>query len=317
MVTTSEFSKIARIEAILRRECREVSLSMGDDCAVLRPTDKPRVWTVDSAIAGVHFSRDFMSLDHIAQRAFAAAASDVAAMGGRAVAALSALTLPCTFTDDELTELVTGLARASDRFACPIVGGNLARGSELSLTTTVLGECPVRVLTRSGAQLGDGVFVTGTVGGAALGLRALSAQRGQEAVFLPAIEQFLTPAARLDVALEVAGLASAAIDVSDGLLQDLEHLCRASRLGARIEAALLPLLAGFVDAAEGLQLDPFALALEGGEDYQLLFTAPRELVPAGLATWIGSVVAESEGVRVFERAGTERATGRGFDHFRG
>jgi thiamine-monophosphate kinase len=316
-VSTSEFAKIAQIDAILRRESREVSVSIGDDCAVLAASDRPRVWTVDSAVEGVHFSRAYMALTDIAQRAFAAAASDVAAMGGRAVAALSALTLPAAFGDDELTELVTGLARAADVCFCPIVGGNLARGCELSITTSVLGECPGRVLTRKGAQAGDGVFVTGTVGGAALGFRALSTGHGTEPQFALAIEQFLTPRARLDCARQVAEHATAAIDVSDGVVQDLEHLCRASGVGARIEAARLPWLPGFALAAGALSLDPLALALEGGEDYQLLFTAPRAAVPPTLATYIGAITAGDGGVQVLDERGQPRPRGRGFDHFAG
>jgi len=312
---SSEFARIAQIEAVLRRESREVSLSIGDDCAVLAPSDKPRVWTVDAAVQGVHFSRDYMALEDIAYRAFMAAASDVAAMGGRAVAALSALILPSTFSDAELQQLVLGLARASDDCACPIVGGNLARGGELSLTTSVLGECPSHVITRSGARLGDGLFVTGTLGGAALGLRALSAGRANDPTFAHEVARFLRPRARLDCALEVAACATAAIDISDGLMQDLEHLCRASHVGARVEASALPLLEGFADAARALSLDPIALALDGGEDYQILFSAPRTQVPAELGRWIGTITRQRDGVHVLDAHGNERPRGRGFDHF--
>jgi thiamine-monophosphate kinase len=312
---SSEFARIAQIEAVLRRESREVSLSIGDDCAVLAPSDKPRVWTVDTAVQGVHFSRDYMTLEHVAARAFSAAVSDVAAMGGRCVAALSALILPSTFSDPELQQLVVGLARASDEYGCPIVGGNLARGGELSLTTSVLGECPSAVITRSGARLGDGLFVTGTLGGAALGLCALSAGRAADPMFARGIEQFLRPRARLDCALDMAACATAAIDISDGLMQDLEHLCRASHAGARVEASALPLLEGFADAARALALDPIALALDGGEDYQILFSAPRTQVPPALARWIGTVTRERDGVHVLDAQGNERTRGRGFDHF--
>jgi thiamine-monophosphate kinase len=312
---SSEFARIAQIEAILRRESREVSLSIGDDCAVLSPSDKSRVWTVDAAVESVHFSRDYMALDDIAYRAFMAAASDVAAMGGRCVAALSALILPAAFSDAELTSLVTGLARAADLCGCPIVGGNLARGRELSLTTSVLGECPGQVITRSGAREGDGIFVTGALGGAALGFAALSSGRGAEAGFAREIEQFLRPRARLDCAAALARVATAAIDISDGLMQDLAHLCNASLVGARVEASALPLLAGFAEAARALSLDPIALALDGGEDYQLLFTAPRTEVPDELAHWIGTITDQDQGVRVLDAAGNERPHGRGFDHF--
>ncbi|MDB4988411.1 MAG: thiamine-phosphate kinase [Myxococcaceae bacterium] len=270
---------------------------------------------MDAAVEGVHFARAFMELEDIAYRAFMAAASDIAAMGGRATAALSALALPHSFSDEELRRLVSGLARAADECACPIVGGNLTRASELSLTTTVLGECPARVLSRAGAQLGDGIFVTGTVGGAALGLRLLQRGMPSERTFEPIIQRFLAPRARLDVALALAEVAHAAIDISDGLFQDLTHLCRASGVGAQLEAVALPLLEAFAEAASSIWLDPTALALEGGEDYEILFTAPHSSVPSGMAQRVGTVVDVSQGVQVFDRKGRPIATGNGFDHF--
>jgi thiamine-monophosphate kinase len=308
--------RITQIEALLRRTSGgAVTQGIGDDCAVLAPSALPRVWTVDTAVEGVHFERAFMELEDVAYRAFMAAASDIAAMGGRAVAALSALALPVSLSDEELTRLVRGLARAADECGCPIVGGNLSRASELSLTTSVLGECPARVLSRSAARVGDGVFVTGTLGGAALGLRLLQRGLPSERTFEPIIQRFLAPRARLDIALAVAELAHAAIDISDGLVQDLTHLCRSSRVGACIDAGALPVLSELAEAARSLWLDPVALALEGGEDYELLFTAPGEQVPSSLARCIGRVVEEREGVVVLDAQGRPLATGKGFDHF--
>jgi len=312
---SSEFKRITQIEALLRRPSDAVRLGIGDDCAVLAPSALPSVWTVDAAVEGVHFARHFMELEDIAYRAFMAAASDVAAMGGRATAALSALALPQSFSDHELRRLVTGLARAADECGCPIVGGNLARANELSLTTTVLGECPARIISRAGAKVGDGIFVTGTLGGAALGLRLLQRGMPSERAFEPIIQRFLAPRARLDVALALAEVAHAAIDVSDGLVQDLSHLCHASGVGARIDAAALPVLEELAEAAGTLWLDPIALALEGGEDYELLFTAERKRVPSSLARCIGSVVAIDDGVTVLDAQGKLVRTGNGFDHF--
>ncbi len=312
---SSEFARIEQLAALFARPSEEVPLAIGDDCAVLAPSALPRVWTIDAAIEGVHFSRAFMALDAVGFRAFMAAASDIAAMGGRAVAALSAWVLPVSFSDAELASLAQGLARAADACACAIVGGNLTRGGELSLTTSVLGECAGRVLTRAGARPGDAVFVTGTVGGAALGLRALERGWGREPRFAAAVANFVAPRARVDVASAIAALGTAAIDVSDGLLQDLGHLCRASQVGARIEAGALPLLPDFAARAAELALDPRALALQGGEDYELVFTAPRARVPSTLATCIGEVVAPEAGVLAVDERGTPLALGAGFDHF--
>jgi thiamine-monophosphate kinase len=298
-----EFTRIAEIEALLKRASNDVLVGIGDDCAVLAPSPHPRVWTVDAAVEGVHFTRTIMTLEDIGYRAFMAAASDIAAMGGRAVAAVSALILPTSLSDDELRQLVSGLARASDACACPIIGGNLARGSELSLTTSVFGECASKVITRDGARVGDHVYVTGTLGGSALGLHALIAGRRECA------EKYLAPRARLDLAAKLAEVASAAIDISDGTLQDLGHLCTASGVGAHVDVALLPLESA--ELARGLGLDPVSLALEGGDDYELLFTSAHELV---WATRIGTIV-EGTGAQVLESDGHAHRTSRGFDHF--
>lgn len=308
---SSEFARIALLEASLKQASNEVALGIGDDCAVLNPSAYPRVWTVDAMVEGVHFTRALMTLEQAAYRAFMAAASDLAAMGAAPVAALSALTLPSAFSDDELRLLASGLARAAQLCACPIVGGNLARAEELTLTTSVLGECRGPVITRQGARPGDGVFVTGPVGGSALGLRALQAGYS-DARFEAAISCFRAPRARLDLAAQVAAIASAAIDISDGLAQDLDHVCRASGVGIELDAASIPRLPGFAAAAQVLGVDPLALALSGGEDYELAFTAPA--APRELATRIGTVVA---GTRVCARdaQGRELVLAPGFDHF--
>lgn len=303
-MVSGEFTRIAQIEALLKRASNRVLLGIGDDCAVLAPSPYPQVWTTDAAVEEVHFSRSFMSLEQIGFRAFMAAASDVAAMGGRAVAALSALILPVAFSDEELHTLVRGIARAADACHCPVIGGNLARGRELSLTTSVLGECSKRVVTRSGARVGDGVYVTGALGGSALGLHALRAGRDGA--------RFLAPRARLDVASQLAEVASAAIDISDGTLQDLSHLCASSGVGARLEVVALPLEAGALEAARALNVDAVELALNGGEDYELLFTSSQT---PSWATRIGSIVAA--GLEVVEPDGSLRALGHGFDHFAG
>jgi thiamine-monophosphate kinase len=313
---SSEFARIALIEAIVGRASADVALGIGDDCAVLHPSGQVRVWTVDAAVEGVHFSRSLMSLEQAGYRAFMAAASDLAAMGARAVAALSALTLPVALSDQELTALTEGLARAADLCACPIVGGNLTRADQLTLTTSVIGECPAKVLTRSGARPGDGIYLSGAVGGAALGLQALRLGRGGDARFAAAIGRFLEPRARLDIALSLAELASAAIDVSDGLAQDLGHLCRASGVGARIDCAALPALSDFLACARALGCDPLQLALSGGEDYEIVFSSSAA-VPESLAVRIGVVTDQPARVLALDAAGREVALESGFDHFAG
>ena len=308
-----EFERIARLRSLYARPSQSVVLGIGDDCAVLAPSGCPRVWTVDAAVAGVHFDRRFTSLEAAGYRAFMAAASDLAAMGAQAVAALSALVLPRELSDAELDQLAGGIARAADACSCPVVGGNLARGGELSITTTVLGECTKRVLTRGGAQPGEHLYVTGPLGGAALGLARLSRGLVEPDAFAQA---FLFPRARLDLSAELAQHASSAIDVSDGLLADLTHLCQASGVRVELELGQVPTLPQMVRFADELGLDAGSLVLGGGEDYEVLFTGPPGL-PATLGTRIGSVHAGPTQVRVLDADGQVLAPrAGGFDHFR-
>jgi thiamine-monophosphate kinase len=310
-----EFERIARLRRLYERSSNAVMLGIGDDCAVLAPSDRPRVWTVDVAVSGVHFDLTFTSLEAAGYRAFMAAASDLAAMGARGVAALSSLVLPRELSDDELDRLAEGIARASDASSCPVVGGNLARGSELAITTSVLGECQGPVLRRDGARAGDFLYLTGPVGGAALGLVRL--QKGLSiAEPDPFTQAFLFPRARLDLSPLLAEHASSAIDVSDGLYADLTHLCQASGVRAELELSRVPTLPGFARHAEEVGLDASALMLGGGDDYEVLFTAPR-MLPEGLGTCIGKVSQGPGAVVVLDAQGQPLSLDQaGFDHFR-
>jgi thiamine-monophosphate kinase len=316
---STEHERVARIRQIFTRPSDAVVLGIGDDCAVLAASPLPQLWTVDAAVEGVHFSRTFMREDEIAYRALMAAASDIAAMGGTARAALCALALPAGFDEHAFDALLGGFAAAADELGFPIVGGNLARARELSLTSTVLGECRGKLLTRSMARPGDGVFVTGPVGGAALGLAALRQARAghpRRQRLEPAVTRFLRPRARLDLAPALAAIASAAIDISDGLFQDLTHICQASQVSAVVELSRLPRLCDFEQLARALGQDPTQLLLGGGEDYELLFTALPADVPPALANQIGRIEAGAACVRVLSEAGSELSPVQGFDHFR-
>ncbi|MFT3921259.1 MAG: thiamine-phosphate kinase [Myxococcales bacterium] len=313
----SEFERIALLQKWFQRDAGErVALGIGDDAAVLNPSSRNGVWTVDSAVEGVHFSRAFMGLEDIGYRAFMAAASDVAAMGGRAVGALCAWVLPEALSDAEFEQLSRGVREAADTCECAIIGGNLARGRELSLTTTVLGECHGPVALRSGARVGDTLFVTGPLGAAALGLRALQRGSTPDVRFEACRTRFLRPRARLDIAEKVAARARACIDVSDGLAQDLHHLCSASGVSAVVELDALPRPAGMAQLAQELGVACEAMLLSGGEDYELLFTANQTRVPPELGIPIGRIEAGDARITVLDTQGNPVALPAGFDHFR-
>lgn len=313
----TEFERIARLKELFRHAPSDrVALGIGDDAAVLNPTPRLSVWTVDAAVEGVHFSRAFMGLEDIGYRAFMAAASDVAAMGGRAVSALCSWILSKELAEEDFDRLASGVARAAERCGCAIVGGNLARGNDLSLTTTVLGECHGPLALRGGARPGDTLFVTGTLGGAALGLRALAGGRGKEPLFAASVERFLRPQARLDVGETIAARARACIDLSDGLVQDAAHLCESSGVAAVLELSAIPRPTGLAEGAAALGASLETLLLAGGEDYELLFAANSARVPAELATPIGRLESGPARVTVLGQDGTPVPLPPGFDHFR-
>jgi len=310
----TEFARIARIERLLSgAPAPGVEVGIGDDAAVLRARG-PLVWSIDAQVEGVHFERRWLPGDAIGYRSFMAATSDLAAMGARPVAALSNLALPARFGEGELTALVEGQARAAKQARCPIIGGNLSRASELSITTSVLGTA-ARPLLRSTARPGDELWLLGEVGLAAAGLAALRRRtRPRGAAVERCIEAWRWPRARLDAGARLALCAHAAIDVSDGLAGDAAHIARASQVciaidAAKLRAALAPELGR---AAALLGLDPLELALFGGEDYALLATGPRARRPRA-ARPIG-LVERGQGVCI-DDTGARRALGASFDHF--
>ncbi len=295
-----EFERIEHIRAILTRDCPAIQIGIGDDAAVIARSGNEMAWTIDVAVEGVHFRREFASWKDIGWRSYMAAASDLAAMGAQPAAAQLALIVPKTFEETSFDALLHGIADAADEVRAPIAGGNLSSGSEVSITTTLIGELKGPALTRSGARPQDLIFVTGAVGASALGLHVLmhNKSNANDTRHPHFIETWKRPQARIKEGLQLRNIATAAIDISDGLLQDLTHICKASHVGAILHADQLPLAKDHRALANDLGLDPYRLALTGGEDYELLFTAPSSAVVESIGTCIGSVVKQEEGIRV-------------------
>jgi len=307
-----EFAAIARLEAIFRAHSPLVEVGIGDDAAVLKPRGQRLVWTVDTAVEHVHFERRWLSLGELGWRSFQAAASDVCAMGGRPTVALSSVIFPARFSAAELKQLARGQQAAARALGCRIVGGNLSRGGELSITTTLLGSAK-RPLLRSGAKSGDELWLLGDVGLAAAGLRLLQRGGPHSRAGQRALRAFRKPSAQLAAGLVLSHCAHAAIDISDGLAGDAAHLAQASGVSvvvdtAALEAALSPALR--VLASE-LGVPALALALYGGEDYALLAAGPKRRRPSD-ARVIGAVE-QGRGVWLSSSNGRKRA-GAGFQH---
>lgn len=298
---------------------RELQVEPGDDCAVLAPAPYPLALTTDSLVEGVHFRAAWLSAVELGRRAAVVSLSDLAAMAATPTALLTAVSLPASTPVAQLEAILEGCAAACDEVGATLAGGNLTRADVLSLTTTAVGELRGPCLRRSGAEPGDLLVVTGTLGDAAAALAAWLAGR-EPASALRA--RWVSPVARLDVARRLAAAgAHAAIDLSDGLAADLGHLCRQSGVGAIVERGRLPRGAE-VAAADG---DGADFALQGGEDYEVLFAVPPALgaelpeIARRSATplhVIGRIVAAAEGLTVADAPNGRRPlTEAGYDHF--
>ena len=292
-------------------------MGIGDDAAVLGLVQSSGlVWTVDTAVEHVHFERAWLTLADLGWRSFHGAASDVSAMGGAPLAALSSVIFPPGFGASELEQVARGQRAAARALGCSVVGGNLSRGAELSITTTVLVRAR-RPLLRSGCRVGDEVWLCGDLGLAAAGLRLLQrgTRQGASVAARRALTAFRRPRAQLKAGLALNGRARAAIDISDGLAGDAAHLAKASHVRLVIElealdAALTPALRGLGSTLGVSALD---LALYGGEDYALLATGPARARPPG-AHAIGRVV-RGHGVWLASaKAGRLIRAGTGFEH---
>lgn len=294
-----------------------VRLAIGDDAAVIAPSSRHDVVAaVDTLVEGVHFPSAGAPAD-IGSRAVLVNLSDMAAMGATPRWMTLALTL-CDAESSWLEAFSAGLLSAASQHRVSLVGGDTTRGPCTVISLQLLGEAqPGASLTRSGSRTGDAIYVSGSVGDAAAGLRMI--QEGVTAN--PLVERFWRPTPRLSLGQRLHGLATAAIDVSDGLVADLEKLTAASGVGAVIDVEALPLSA---ELRTAFDLDQAVqLALSGGDDYELCFTADRRQADAleRLAsaldlplTKIGETTADG-GVVVRERGEPVTVESEGYRHF--
>lgn len=315
-----EFGFLARLLPTIPR-ARGMVIGPGQDCAVIRIGTRRLLFTVDALVAGVHFEAGWMSAHQIGRKSFLVNASDIAAMGGRPRFCVVSLGLPPSYPARDLAALQKGIISAALEYGAGVVGGNLTRADQVFVSIALLGDAPTRLVTRQGARAGDHVYVSGTLGDAAAGVRLLRAGTASKAA-ATTIRRFREPTPQLHAGrlLVRAGVVSAMIDVSDGLLQDLGHICEESRVGAEIDARLVP-----TSTAYRATLNDPSLALSGGEDYELLCTVPERNVTrlqrmqgqlGCPMTCIGRITGGRR-VRVVGAARGFRATrGAGYDHFR-
>ena len=325
-----ERALIEQIRSGSRGRFRGLALGIGDDCAILRPAGSEVLVTTDFSLEGRHFRRDVHPAESVGHRCLARGLSDLAAMGAVPMAAFLSLALPgemlATSRGRSWVEgFFRGLRGLGDRYKCPLAGGDTAEsgsgttGVGLVLADiTLVGTAPVgKALRRSGGRVGDWLYCTGRLGGAAAELEGMLA-RGRMGRIGAGEHPQLFPEPRVAVgeALRRRGLAGACIDLSDGLSTDLGHLCAESGVGAEVEEAALPLHPLAVGARA------LELALNGGEDYELLFSAaagvkvPRSLAGVAIAR-IGRLVRGKAVTLVRADGQRERLEAGGWEHFRG
>jgi thiamine-monophosphate kinase len=313
-----EFELIARLAERLPLSRRTI-LGAGDDCAILAPSRGRTLFTIDSMVEGVHFDLRWGTPEALGARALAVNLSDIAAMGGTPRACVVNLAIRRGLTATLFDRIYAGLNSEARAARIDVVGGNITRARELAITIAVLGDASAQVLRRDAARIGDEIFVTGTLGDAAVGWRILEGKlRAPQAARKFLVERFLRPTARLVAGERLASIrpVPAAIDVSDGVMQDLGHILERSGVGAELDARALPLSPAY----RAVMGDDTSLALGGGEDYELLFCVRPGHREAALARRlrvgvhrIGRIV-RGAGLRMLG-GGTPRVAG--FDQLRG
>jgi thiamine-monophosphate kinase len=293
-----------------------IMTGIGDDCAVLRvPPGHELLVTTDFMVENVHFRRDWQSPEVIGQRCLTRGLSDIAAMGGIPHACFISLALNRDVPQSWVDKFFSGLLRWTRKFKVPLAGGDTAESPwGIHADIVVVGSVPRgKAILRSGAKAGDRIYVTGRLGAAAAAIASFVARKpGADARHST---YRAVPRLAVGAWLRETRVASAMIDISDGLSTDLEHLCQESRVGAEIEEAAIP------RAMQGQnQKVPLEMALHGGEDYEVLFTSSRK-VPARIAgvevSHIGKIT-QPRGIRIRIREGHMRKLQvRGWEHFRG
>ncbi|QRN98586.1 thiamine-phosphate kinase [Archangium violaceum] len=294
-----------------------VPVGPGDDCAVLTPSKGAQCITTDAVVEDVHFKRDWFTSEDIGHKALAVNLSDLASMGAIPRWFVCALALPRDFPRRELLGLARGMSALAREHGIALIGGNFTSARELSITVTAAGELPpgTAPITRAGGRPGDALYVSGTLGEARLGLQQLLSGQRRSAAIL----RQKRPKPRVELGRLAARFATAGLDLSDGLAQDLGHLCMASGVGAQLELERLP-VSRAVRASLGVEG-----ALAGGEDYELLLAVPAERTAAferaclraeEPVTCIGRLTPGQPG-HIHDAMGRTLRLPAGYDHFRG
>jgi thiamine-monophosphate kinase len=320
-----EFGLIERLRRALGPSGDErLVVGIGDDAAVWRAGGGFAVATTDTMVAGVHFLPGEVAWRDVGWKALAVNVSDVAAMGAQPSFALVTLCVPRETAVADVDELYAGLRECADAYGVTVAGGDVVASPVFAITVALSGDAGARgdgrpaLLRRDGARAGDAVAVTGPLGGSAGGLRVLKEGVARTEAAERLVARHMRPRPRVDAGrAAVSAGAACAIDISDGLVQDLGHVCEASGFGAELWLPKVPLDDALVAV---FPEDAPTLAATGGEDYELIVVAPEDVlrraeVMLGTPLPVVGVMREGPGVRVLDAAGREvRLPSRGWDH---
>ncbi len=334
-----EFGLIGLIASILEQQegssSKGIVLGIGDDAAAFRPNPGYEILvTCDSVVEGRHYLPQHITSFELGRRAMALNISDIGAMGGRPLYALVSLGLRTDMLVADLEAMYRGFLKELIPFGAFIIGGNLTRvEGSLFIDITLIGEVQAgKIVGRSGAKPGDAIIVTGYPGEASAGLQLLfkESQSNREILHDPLVRTYILPSHRAveGQAVAATGLATAMIDISDGLLGDLGHICKESRTGAVVELGKLPVSGDLRMAASRLGLDPLNLVLGPSDDYELIITCPPSAageirsaisqVSDVIVTEIGKIAEPGTGIRLLRPDGElEKASPSGWNHFQG
>ena len=316
-----EFALIDQLNQITAMDHADLIVGVGDDAAVIRTAPAPAPYllvTTDMLMEESHFRRAWSTPEQIGIKAAQCNLSDIAAMGGTPSWMFISLSLTRETEVEWIQGVYGGIAGACRQHGAIVAGGDTVMGVVSSINITLLGTVPIHHLRlRSHAQEGDLLMVTGPLGASAAALGLLRVDREPNPYLLA---KHVTPACRLDASVRLAPLANAMIDISDGLGSEVHHICRRSAVGARIDAASIPLHDAVLEAARELGVDPLRFALSGGEDLELLFSiAPArvaELSRTGLHCYpVGRIMAPSAGIALIRPDGVQEPLPGGYAHF--
>lgn len=329
---TGEFGLIKKLRKKYGKISPGMRAGIGDDAAAIRSGKGDILVTTDMLIEGVHFDLSFTTFYQLGYKFLAVNISDIFAMGGMPEYFFISMGIPKGYRSEQIDELYSGISGAAKKFGVIIAGGDTcASGKGLILSGTLLGRCG-RVITRGGARPGDGIYVTDTLGDSAMGLKVLKQGAGrllkraghrERRSRIRVADKWLPfsdvmPLVRKHLMPEPAPLGdltgvTSMIDISDGLLIDLDHICEESSAGAVLYKEQIPVSGELSRTAGLLNADPLGFALKGGEDYALLFTSPRDIYTG--AYRIGEIVRTGRWI-VDEKGKRKKFRPEGYEHFK-